>query len=779
MAKKQITIDDGSKGRKQVELNLNTHNLNPTIGSEGGNWRVAVQQTPKTTAAQQLAENLKQGVKVYGQGVKLAQAKAEDDVAKMTDEEYDKFLTEGLDPDAKSLFGYTKTYNQMLAQKYYAEEVPNKLQDISTEMFSNYYDYKDAATFEAALQEKTQGVYDEADALLNDNVFGNEANRVLKNVTQNDFVTKERAKFIQELPKRNAELGKQAINRGIDDIDDSVLAQGLFGKNTRDIYSTNAGSFRTPQEANEAFYTSTYTRIQTLASSKSTADNDLAQQMLDSIGNGKSITGIDRTIGGMDIFATGKRQLELTQLDAALEEKAETAYTDAVKAVQIPLARLESEAVRALVSDAPESEVRATLTKALADLETPEGITENPNDTQRDLIAVGIKSILDNPKLFKNEHAKNFYLNNNSILNTLYDSALNNLDDSLTKPVSSAYGARREPIGRGAEFVVDAKLKLAEMYTSISIESLKLEGSTERLLKFQELEQGLKTEFNSWKDEYLGQASIIKGQAEAVEQEEKLAQALAFDPSAGDFADNSQALDAIIKDGIADKKGPIDSDNNVNGFFEKNRLNNFISAFNGKFLSGEDLTRNVNKIHEEFEDGRRDADLFSSTAINELERTLKKQDLASKYTVTGISSTALLQGYVPSSFNKKDPSQQSLLEDLMYGVHNLGDKLFNDGNRQVSDYGPSQSPFVVNTSYKSLLEDTGLTFSSFPIMEGGDIRQTISAVETYFNAKEISDLDDFYQTSFPAISEQYKIPLDKLMEMQRSYLQKHNYIETK
>lgn len=64
-------------------------------------------------------------------------------------------------------------------------------------------------------------------------------------------------------------------------------------------------------------------------------------------------------------------------------------------------------------------------------------------------------------------------------------------------------------------------------------------------------------------------------------------------------------------------------------------------------------------------------------------------------------------------------------------------------------------------------------------MEGGDIRQTISAVETYFNAKEISDLDDFYQTSFPAISEQYKIPLDKLMEMQRSYLQKHNYIETK
>ena len=167
MAKRQITIDNGSKGRKQVELNLNPVNIQPTINN-GGNYRVAVQETPKTNSALQLAEALKSGVQVYGQGVKLAKQKAEDDVAKMTDAEYDKFLTEGLDPDAKSLFGYTKTYNQLLAQKYYAEEVPNKLQDISAEMFSNYYDYKDAAAFEAALNEKTQGVYDEADALLNE-----------------------------------------------------------------------------------------------------------------------------------------------------------------------------------------------------------------------------------------------------------------------------------------------------------------------------------------------------------------------------------------------------------------------------------------------------------------------------------------------------------------------------------------------------------------------------------------------------------------------------------
>ena len=54
MAKKQITIDDGSKGREQVALNLNPVALTPTVNSAGGNYRVAVQQTPLTNSAMQL-----------------------------------------------------------------------------------------------------------------------------------------------------------------------------------------------------------------------------------------------------------------------------------------------------------------------------------------------------------------------------------------------------------------------------------------------------------------------------------------------------------------------------------------------------------------------------------------------------------------------------------------------------------------------------------------------------------------------------------------------------
>jgi len=753
MAKRQITIDDGSKGRKQVELNLNPVSIQPTI-SNGGNYRVAVQQTPKTNAALQLSEALKTGVQVYGQGVKLAQAKAEDDVAKMTDEEYDKFLTEGLDPDAKSLFGYTKTYNQMLAQKYYAEEVPNKLQDISTEMFSNYYDYKDAATFEAALNEKTQGVYDEADALLNDNVFGNEANRVLKRVTQNDFVTKERAKFIQELPKRNAELGTQAINRNIEEIDDSVLAQGLFGKTTRDIYSTNAGSFRTPQEANEAFYNSVFTRIQTLAESKSTADNKLAEDMLAQIGDGKSVEGIDRTVGGMDIFATGKRQLALTKLDAALEDKMDTAYDDAVKAIQIPVTEFQANTARALASGTPEVEVIATLKKAIEDLETPEGIANNPNDTQRDLIAISLKSMLDNPKYFKNEHAKNFYNNNQSILNILYETSVNNLPEGLTEAVSTAYGARRVPVGKGIEFTVDAKLKLAELYTNISIESLKVEGSTERLLKFQELEQQLKTDYNSWADEYLGQATITNEEEAAKNLSTKFIEASAHDPVLAKAHENDlKYLEAIIKDGEAeDKEETINSSNNVKGFTVNTRFDNFVKASNSKMIDGDDLIRNFNSIHK----FNTVSEITAGNAIaykwrNTFERLDSANKLASKYQVAGIKSDNLLSGSIPRS---------TFAADSMMG-------LASENNSRPM-------------SYTELFEQTELTFDEFPIIVKGDIQNTIDAVDAYFNAKGIDQLDEAFLGPFNSIADKYdNITLDQLMRMQRSYLQNYNYIESK
>ena len=283
MATRQITIDDGSKKRKQVDLNLNPVALNPTVRA-GGNYRVAVQQKPLTNSAMQLSSALKQGVAAYGQGVDIAQKKAAEDVAAMSDAEYDKFLQQGLDPEAKSLFGYTKTYNRKLAQKYYATEIPTKLQELSNDMFKNYYDYKDAASFEAALEERVGSVYDEADQLLGGNVFGDQANNALKSATRANFLSNEVSKFSRELPARNKQLAIEEMNRNFADIDATNI--DTFFSGATQIFNTEKGTLGN-RAAAEALFTSVNNRIVGLITSKDSKDHDLAELILDEIGDGK------------------------------------------------------------------------------------------------------------------------------------------------------------------------------------------------------------------------------------------------------------------------------------------------------------------------------------------------------------------------------------------------------------------------------------------------------------------------------------------------------------
>jgi len=750
MAKKQITINDGSDGRKQVELNLNPVNLQPTINS-GGNYRVAVQETPKTNSALQLAEALKSGVQLYGAAVEVSQKKAQEDVNTMTDEEYDKFLTEGLDPDAKSLFGYTKAYNRALAQKYHAEEIPKKLQDISTEMFSNYYDYKDADTFEAALKQKMQGVYDEADELLNDNVFGNEANRVLKNATQNDFIVKERAKFLQELPRRNAELGAESINRSIEAIDDSILAQGMFGDLVRKAYNTNKDSFMTPQAANEALYTAIYTRIQTLAESNSTADNKLAEDMLAQIGDGKSIEGLDRTVGGMDIFATGKRQLALTQLESGLEDKMDTAYEDAVKAIQPHVAKAEAQVISLLANDASEKEVKATVNDLITELDSPDGLARFPNDTERDLLKIELRKMLDNPKYFQNEHAKNYWQNSQSVYESSLKTAIDNIPEAFTEATSSMANAPRKPVGIGQKFVTDAQFKLTDLYTEIAIEVQSIEDNNEKYLTFKAREKEIIAEFNSWSAEYFNQPSVAKEQEALTSQQSLLEEASLYDAEAAERnKDNKKALEAIIADGKdRNKKEAINSDKDVRGFWFGTRFDNFVKASNTQLIAGDDLKRNFNDIHEDFEDTELRLGFgLSNKLMSGLERVNKSEELASQYQVAGISSDNLLSGTVP---NKK----------------------------QVYADSPIYGEMLESMSYTTFFEQSGMTFEDFPIVVDGMIEYTIMAVEGYFAPSSQYELDGIYNGPFKAIADKYGIPLDQLMKMQRSYLQNHNYIESK
>ena len=102
MATRQITINDGSKGRKQVDFDLNPLTLRSTI-TNGGNYNVAVGPTPLTSQAYQLSENLKRLPAIGKQFAQIQQgigeeragliqgADAEEELKRLKEEEPETF----------------------------------------------------------------------------------------------------------------------------------------------------------------------------------------------------------------------------------------------------------------------------------------------------------------------------------------------------------------------------------------------------------------------------------------------------------------------------------------------------------------------------------------------------------------------------------------------------------------------------------------------------------------------------------------------------------------
>lgn len=113
MAKRTITINDGSKQREQVELNLNPVALTPTVRS-GGQYNVVVQQTPKTNSALQLAQALRVTPQILGQAKNVAMDMGEKAALQVDDVEEAM-----LDDETKGILGYDKAYQQALVKRHF------------------------------------------------------------------------------------------------------------------------------------------------------------------------------------------------------------------------------------------------------------------------------------------------------------------------------------------------------------------------------------------------------------------------------------------------------------------------------------------------------------------------------------------------------------------------------------------------------------------------------------------------------------------------------------
>lgn len=152
--------------RKQVELNLGTPALSPTV-QRAGQYNVAVQPTPKTNSALQLAQALRYTPQVLGQASNIAKGMGAEAASQVTNVE------EALqDKETKGILGYDKAYQQGLVKRHFSMN-----EDVIKERFLNFstsdeHLKMDPDAFVKALTEERQKFQNE---LMEQ--FGGNANR--------------------------------------------------------------------------------------------------------------------------------------------------------------------------------------------------------------------------------------------------------------------------------------------------------------------------------------------------------------------------------------------------------------------------------------------------------------------------------------------------------------------------------------------------------------------------------------------------------------------------
>ena len=116
--------------RKQVSLDLDTPALRPT-SQLGGQYSVAVQATPKTNSALQLAQALRYTPQVLGQASNIAKQLGAEAAATV-----DNVEDAMLDDETKGILGYDKAYQQGLVKRHFSmneEAIKERFRNIASD----------------------------------------------------------------------------------------------------------------------------------------------------------------------------------------------------------------------------------------------------------------------------------------------------------------------------------------------------------------------------------------------------------------------------------------------------------------------------------------------------------------------------------------------------------------------------------------------------------------------------------------------------------------------
>jgi hypothetical protein len=179
MAKNPLLDLIDSRGRKVSSYDPSEELLS-TRTTPGGNYGITVQQTPKTNSLTSFVEGFNNLRNTYSSIVKQQQNKAEIDIAKMDDEEFDKHYNELLEKKGvKTIFGYNKAFQEKLVERAYNEEFPTALLEFKDQFRKNIQNYNNVSEFDDAIEVETEKFMDEWGSRFNSNEFAQGAHNLL------------------------------------------------------------------------------------------------------------------------------------------------------------------------------------------------------------------------------------------------------------------------------------------------------------------------------------------------------------------------------------------------------------------------------------------------------------------------------------------------------------------------------------------------------------------------------------------------------------------------
>jgi len=218
MATRQITIDDGSKRRKQVNFDVQPMSLNPTI-TNGGNYNVFAAPTPKTNQALQLSESLKQLPKLGNQFAKIQQGIGQEraDLIQGQDAEEELKRLEKEEPETFMNFMRRKAYTDSLIEKHIRTEmVPNTLRGLKKS--ANARIYGNEKDFNANIDEQLSSSWQSFEQSVGADVANSvEGKTIWNNLTDEMRVQAQSAYF--------ASQDKVALENDIESLEHRISSQ--------------------------------------------------------------------------------------------------------------------------------------------------------------------------------------------------------------------------------------------------------------------------------------------------------------------------------------------------------------------------------------------------------------------------------------------------------------------------------------------------------------------------------------------------------------------------